>query len=170
MSIISTVDIQLVDENNKGSTYKLDNPKDGLTKSEVIQVFTSAINNNWLLSSTGGRVVSVGQVQLTTSEKVILQGETIYVSPVSAELTATSGTPATQTFSVTNGTVQMTELTLDAGSSGNFMNPSVTSTSNSVTVTVSLAGTPTGTVINNYTLKILVDTVVFTIPISVEGY
>ena len=170
MSIVKNAVIQLIDDDAKSTSVSLDNPKNNLTKNEIVEVFSTAINNGWLLSNYGSAIKSVGQVQLTTSEKVILEGEAVYVTPASAEMSPRAGTPANQVFTVTNGNIQMVELSLNSDSSGNFMVASETHTANSVTVTMALQGSPTGTIVNNYTLKILVGTTVISIPISAEGY
>ena len=148
MSIVKNVDIQLIDDDAKSTTVKLDNPKDNITKNEIVQVFTTAINNNWLLSNYGSAIKGVGQVQLTTSEKVLLEGEAVYVTPASANITL-SNSPVTTTFTVSNGLIQMVELTGD----NNFMTFSETHTSTTISVTTTPEGAPMGTVINNLTLK-----------------
>ena len=165
MSIVKNVEIQLIDDDAKSTTIKLDNPKTNITKNEIITVFATAISNNWLLSNYGNPIKGIGQVQLTTSEKILLEGEPVYVTPASATLRPKSDTPATQNFAVANGTIQMVELSLNADSSGNFMNASETHTANSITVTITMDGTPMGTIINNYTLKVLIGNTIVSIPI-----
>ena len=167
MSVVKNLDIQLIDEDAKTTTVKLDNPREDITKNQVISVFATAISNNWLLSNYGNPVKAIGQVQLSTSEKILLEGDPIYVTPERATLRPTPSTPSTQTFSVANGTIQMVELSLESETQGQYISVSQTHTSDSITVTATLANNTPSPISTekNYSLKILIGTTIVSLPI-----
>ena len=104
MSTIKNVEIQLIDNDARTTTIKLDNPKTNITKPEIITVFSTAISNNWLLSNYGNPIQGIGQVQLTTSEKILLEGDPVYVTPSTLSFTLTNQKPAdNKTVTVSGG-------------------------------------------------------------------
>ena len=100
---VKTVDVQLLNAaRERPKTYKLDNPKEGLTRAEISAAFSPALTNSWLLASNGSPALYLGDTILNTSIKVSLDGEDFYVTPNSLTLKGT--TP--QTLTVTGAQIQ----------------------------------------------------------------
>ena len=156
---VQTVNISTIDEDGKQTTFNLDNPKENLTKNQVISAFQSGIDHGILISNYGSLIKSVGTVTLATSTKIELEGEPIYITPNSLEYTfnrIVDGSSATKTVSVTNGTIQsagVTDLTVSSG--GYLSNITVVSnfTTSTVTVKVIEKGSSNGT---TYTGKLII--------------
>jgi len=91
-TIVQTLDVSTVDEDGKITTFKLDNFKENITKNQVISAFQYGINNGLLMSNYGSAIKSVGTVMKSTSTKIELEGEPIYITPSSIEATLDSST------------------------------------------------------------------------------
>lgn len=156
---VQTVNVSTIDEDGKQTTFNLDNPKDNLTKQQVVNAFQTGIDNGILISNYGSLIKSVGTVTLATSTKIELEGEPIYISPNSLEFNLTrlvDGSSATSTVTVTNGTIQSAGITdMQVSSGGYLSNVKVVSsfTTNVVTVTVIEKGSSSGT---TYTGKLII--------------
>lgn len=109
MATTKTIDITTIDIDGNQTTFKLDNPKNNITKSEIINAFDYGIQNNLLMSNAGALIKSVGTTILTTSEKVEIEGDTVYVTP--NELTTKKDWGVTET-SILNVTVTGAQPTL----------------------------------------------------------
>lgn len=81
--------IKTSDSSGASVTYNIDNPKnipDPLTRASIAGAFQYGIDNSILISSKGYPISSIDQISVTTSEKVIIDGETVYVNPSSIEI------------------------------------------------------------------------------------
>lgn len=84
---VKTVDIQLVDaERLAVRTYKIDNPKENLTRAMVAEAFQTALAQEWLLAGKAQIAKYIGDVTLNTSTKIILGGSDYYITPNSLTL------------------------------------------------------------------------------------
>lgn len=69
MTETKTVEITVVDEGNYEKTFRLDDPKSNLTLATIRAAFQTAINEGWLLGTSGAPVISVARAtQVITSK------------------------------------------------------------------------------------------------------
>lgn len=115
---VKNLDVQLLNAERKATTIKLDNPKDGLTKAQVVAAYQPAITNGWLLDREGERVMYIGDVIVNTSIKVSLEGEDFYVTPEALAFNfstnVSSGSSDTKTITVTGADIQAVSFDQDA--------------------------------------------------------
>ena len=101
---VKTVDVQIYDDQNKTTTYKIDNPKDGLTRTEVVAAFYTGINAELFITSNG-KPVSVGTVTLSTSIKEVMAEDSIYITPSLINVTIYSQNVKITDVTVTGATI-----------------------------------------------------------------
>lgn len=108
MATTKTIEIKTYDENNHLTTYRLDNPKENLTKPEILSAFAAAIEQGILLSNYGETVTRIGEVSTTESIKTIIEGAAVYFTPANPTIKAPSPNLAssTVTVQVSNAPVQ----------------------------------------------------------------
>lgn len=69
---MKTVDVTLVDEYNYEYTYKLDNPRDNVTRTEIIAAFSNVLNSDFIVSKSGSKFSSIGKTIITEITKTNL--------------------------------------------------------------------------------------------------
>lgn len=113
---VNTVDIQLLSaERTESTLIKLDNPKDNLTKNEVVDAMQPALANGWLLTVKGSVATYIGDVTLNTSIKTTLSGGETYISPSNLTIECNNTETVFEgTFNVTNGIIQAATLEVPA--------------------------------------------------------
>ena len=85
---VTNLDIQLLDESRSDTTtFKLDNPKNDVTREQVSSAMQPALTNGWLLTNKGNVAMYLGDITINQSIKTKLGGEDFYVDPASVELT-----------------------------------------------------------------------------------
>lgn len=140
---VTTVDIKAYDADNNLTTYKIDNPKNNLTKAQVLAAFAPAIEQGFILVNSGAPLARIGDVIRNQSIKTDIEGEPVYFTPAEPSLVFTpSGDyfETTTTIAVTNAPVQA--VTVNSvnftGLSGNFFNThtTVTATNTESNITV----------------------------------
>lgn len=167
-----TLDVQLINENARTQTLKLDNPKSNLTKNDVINAFNIGISNGVYISNDGTPIIRVGEVVLTTSTKVVIQGETVTFTPEKLNI---NGTLSSQyisilpTVEVANGTpqgVSITNLqyTERPGSSTLTIYAIIQDNNNTVEVNIIRNKATAGNYQGTFNLNIVVLGIVTTIP------
>lgn len=88
---VTTVDIQMLDENREGTTtVKLDNPRDNLTREQVSAAMQTPFANGWFLCGNGKTAKYLGDVIINQSIKTTLDGADFYVTPDTLELVVPS--------------------------------------------------------------------------------
>lgn len=165
---VKTVDIQTYDANNKITTYKIDNPIEGITKSQCAQAFNSMIEAGLLASNDGVAVSRIGTVTLSTTIKETLGSENIEFNPSSLDLTinGTTQTSTSGTITVTNAMIQSANFeTFPDISSWGFAY--VTFNSNTVTVNLRISGSASGQSITT-NLEIVIEGISYFIPVTLS--
>lgn len=74
-TVTKTLDITVNDTENKDTTFKLNNPKSGVTKTEIDNVFSDMIQNSILYSRYGNlmnQVVGAKVTTITTTKEEVL--------------------------------------------------------------------------------------------------
>lgn len=81
---VKTLDFQMLDADRQDATLiKLDNPKDNITREMVSAAMQPAFANGWFLTTKGAPAMYLGDVTVSTSTKVKLDGQDFYVTPSS---------------------------------------------------------------------------------------
>lgn len=123
ISDVQTVDVKCLDSDGNQITYKIDNPKDNITRLEIVNAFNYGIQNNIIKSSYDNPIISVGTTILSTSTKTEIEGDPIYITPSSITL---SNVPAVG--SVESATVVVDNANIQAAAVQNLkINGNVTS-------------------------------------------
>lgn len=113
MATTKVINVSTVDEDGKQTTFNLDNPKDDLTKAEVVSAFQVGIENSLLMSNQGTKIITVGTVAITTAEKIILEGEPVYITPNAINLATSTWYNEAQlsaTVTVQNANIQAAQI------------------------------------------------------------
>lgn len=109
---VANLDIQILNaERAETTTFKLDNPKQNLTREMVSAAMQPALANGWLLTSKGSVAMYLGDVTYNTSIKTKLGGEDFYVTPTSFNETYNDNEMKTLTVNVSGATIQGYNLT-----------------------------------------------------------
>ena len=105
---VQTVDVKCIDSDGNQTTYKIDNPKNNITRLEIVNAFNYGIQNGIIKSSYDNPIVSVGTTSLSTSTKTEIEGEPVYITPSSITLSnvPANGSIESATVVVSNATVQ----------------------------------------------------------------
>lgn len=81
---VKTLDFQMLDADRQDATLiKLDNPKNNITREMVSAAMQPAFANGWFLTTKGSPAMYLGDVTISTSTKVKLDGQDFYVTPSS---------------------------------------------------------------------------------------
>lgn len=104
---VANLDIQILNADRaETTTFKLDNPKQNLTREQVSAAMQPALTNGWLLTSKGSVAMYLGDVTYNTSTKIKLGGEDFYVTPTALTLTRTNANSASGNINVSGATIQ----------------------------------------------------------------
>lgn len=106
MTEVITLDVSTIDDDGRQTTFKIDDPKSNLTKNEVISAFNYAFSRNLLLSNYGAPIRSVGTTTISTSTKIELENETIYVTPSRLDFDMATSQSSTMVVTVTAPQIQ----------------------------------------------------------------
>lgn len=88
MAETKVLNVKTSDSSGASVTYNIDNPKnipDPLSRASIVSAFQYGIDNSILISSKGYPITTIEQIAVTTSEKVIIDGDAVYVNPSSIE-------------------------------------------------------------------------------------
>lgn len=164
---VSNLDIQILNaERAETTTFKLDNPKQNLTREMVSAAMQPALANGWLLTSKGSVAMYLGDVTYNTSTKIKLGGEDFYVTPTSLELTPDFGPGRLKgTVNVSGATIQGYNIVHVSG--GTPDNIEVVLSENKLTATIKLTMDNTSTPVPNcdYNLELVIQGIVVTVPV-----
>lgn len=79
---VKTLDFQMLDADRQDATLiKLDNPKANITREMVSAAMQPAFANGWFLTTKGSPAMYLGDVTISTSTKVKLDGQDFYITP-----------------------------------------------------------------------------------------
>lgn len=140
----TVLNVKTSDSEGHSVTYNIDNPQsipNPLTRASIAAAFQYGIDNNILMSSYGLPIQNIDQIAYTTSEKVIVQGEPVYISPDNVTMTLTSLHQATtKTTTVSNAQIQAATLIFNEDPPGCYFEVVINNnpTQNNGTVTTSL--------------------------------
>lgn len=114
MAETRVINVSTIDEDGKQTTFNLDNPIENITKNQIVTAFNYGIQNGLIMSNNGTKVISVGTTTLTTSNKVIIEGEPVYITP--NKISLVTGTwyneaKLTATVTVQNADIQAAQVT-----------------------------------------------------------
>lgn len=106
-TIVSNLDIQILNaERAETTTFKLDNPKQNLTREMVSAAMQPALTNGWLLTSKGSVAMYLGDVTYNTSTKIKLGGEDFYVTPDQLSINIDQSKNFSGVINVSGATIQ----------------------------------------------------------------
>lgn len=176
----TVLNVKTSDSAGHSVTYNIDNPKsipDPLTRASIVAAFQYGIDNNILISSYGNAISSIDQIAYTTSEKIIVQGEPVYISPDSITLrmnqSTMTGSKVSTDVTVTNATVQAADVIFNDPTTFNQYFSAGTTTTNSVqsnqsTVTITIAKIATFNTLASYpgVLRIIIAGKNYDIPLT----
>lgn len=104
-STVKNLMIEMKSFDNNSTRVRLDNPKNGITRSQIAEVMQPAFTNGWIITDKGSTAGYLGETVLETSTKIKLEGEDFYVTPNALYFTADPGTQ-TKTLTVTGAQIQ----------------------------------------------------------------
>lgn len=142
---VKTVDIQMLDENREnGTTVKLDNPIEDITREKISAAMQTAFTNSWLLCRNGSVAKYLGDTTLNTSIKVSLDGEDFYITPNALSINAPT---SRGTITISGATCQGYNFVNINNTSGILVSYSaeIADNGSTVNVNVSFTGSKTGT-------------------------
>lgn len=171
VTTVSNLDIQLLNaERAETTTFKLDNPKQNLTREQVSAAMQPALTKGWLLTSKGSVAMYLGDVTYNTSTKIRLDGEDFYVTPTALTLNRSADNQsASGSINVSGATIQGYNVKRQSYvSNGANISPEITNSGLTLFIRVTAPSLeskipPAG----NFTVELVIMGTIVSVPITV---